>query len=154
MFTFYDIQHLIMLSQLKLLQPIIADGYKIFTSEYRLSYYSGPKQFQVKNLIEAGQVQLVDQPEDLASFIEEFTEPFSYAGKGVLMLMNLCKSTKSILIIEEDEQLIIDVAAYFGVATISIIEFYKQKIKDSRYHEFLINIHKSKQRSGSVEGSI
>ena len=139
MFIFYDIQHLVMLGQLKLLQPLIADGHKILTSEYRLSYYSGTKQYQIRTMIEAGLVQLIDQPEDLTSFIDEFSESFSYAGEGVLLLMHLCKTSKSTLVIEEDEQLIIDVAAYFGVSTISIIEFYKQKIKDKKYHEFLIS---------------
>ncbi|MFT3749062.1 MAG: hypothetical protein QM768_12125 [Agriterribacter sp.] len=131
-----------MLGQLKLLQPLIDDGYKIITSEYRLSYYSGPKQYQVRSMIEAGLIQLVDQPDDLAPFIEEFSESFSYAGEGVLLLMHLCKCSKCTLVIEEDEQMILDVAAYFGVTTISIIEFYKQKIKDTKYHEFLISAHK------------
>lgn len=131
-----------MLDQLKLLQPLIDDGYKIITSEYRLSYYSGPKQYQVRSLVDAGLVQLIDQSDDLTSFIEEFSDPFSYAGEGVLLLMHLCKSSKCALVIEEDEQMILDVAAYFGVITISIIEFYKQKIKDTKYHEFLINAHK------------
>lgn len=126
MFIFYDLQHLVTLSQLKLLQPIIEEGHKILTSEYRLSYYSSLKQLQVKSMIEAGLVQVVDHPENLASFIEEFSEAFSYAGEGVLLLMHLCKSSRSTLVIQEDEQLIVDVAAYFGVKTISIIEFYKQ----------------------------
>lgn len=139
MFIFYDIQHLIMMGQLKLVQPLVDDGHKILTSEYRLSYYSGTKQYQIRTMIEAGLVQLIDQPEDLTTFIDEFSEPFSYAGEGVLLLMHLCKSSKSTLVIEEDEQLIIDVAAYFGVCTISIIEFYKQKIKDTKYHDFLIS---------------
>lgn len=142
MFIFYDLQPLITLSQLKLLQPIISDGCKILTSEYRLSYYSAPKQLQVKALIKAGLVQLIDHPEDLASFIEEFSEAFCYAGEGVLLLMHLCKSNGSVLVIEEDEQLIIDVATYFGVKTIPIIEFYEQKIKDCRYREFIVNANK------------
>jgi len=140
-YIFYNIQHLIMLGQLKLLQSLIDDGYKIITSEYRLSYYSGPKQYQVRSMIENGLVQLIDQPDDLTLFIEEFSEPFSYAGEGVLLLMHLCKCSNCTLVIEEDEQMILDVATYFGVTTISILEFYKQKIKDPKYHGFLISAH-------------
>jgi hypothetical protein len=138
MFIFYDIHHLIILGQLKLIQPFVDDGNKIVTSEFRLSYYSGTKQYQVRTMIEAGLVQLIDHPEDLTDFIDEFAELFSYAGAGVLGLMHLCKTSKSILVIEDNEQLIIDVAAYFGVNTITVEEFYKQKIKDTKYHDFLI----------------
>ncbi|ULT41570.1 hypothetical protein KRR40_44365 [Niabella defluvii] len=127
---------------MKLLQPIIEDGCRIITSEFRLSYYSGTKQYQVRNMIEQGLVELVDQSDDLALFIEEFSEAFGYAGKGVLALMHLCRSMQCTLIIEDDEQLILDIAAYFGVSTISITDFYKQKIKDIKYYEFLINAQK------------
>jgi hypothetical protein len=61
-----------MLDQLTLLQPLIDDGYKIITSEYRLSYYSGSKQHQVRSMVDAGLVRLIDQPDDLTSFVEEF----------------------------------------------------------------------------------
>jgi hypothetical protein len=56
------------------------------------------------------------------------------------------------LVIEEQERQISDVATYFSIPMISLIEFYREKIKDAKYHEFLIGATKKiRDKSGSVK---
>jgi hypothetical protein len=138
LYVFYDIQQMMMLHQLQLLRQIVDDGNSIITSDLRLSYYSNQKQHQVKHLAEAGLVAMVEHDDDLANFMDRYRDTYSYAGEGVLFLMHLCRCQNCILIIDEAELLVTDIAAYFGVRTMPLKEFFNQRVKDPRYFEFIL----------------
>lgn len=138
MYVFYNIQHFIMLSKLQLLETIVCEGEVIVTSELRLSYYSGPKQLEVIRLIEKGHVKLHEHPSDLYGFIRQYSDYFPHAGDGILILIHLCLTSGCTMVIEDDQAMVLDIASFFSVPTISVKEFFKQKIRNQQYHDFLI----------------
>ena len=127
-----------MLSKLQLLETILRDGNQVIISELRLSYYSGPKQLEVKRLVEMGMLHMHDHPDNLFSFIEEYTDVFPCAGEGILILIHLCKTSDCTLVIEDDQEMVKDIARFFNIPILSTKEFYKQKIKNQQYLDFLI----------------
>lgn len=139
-YLFYDIQHLIMLERLKLLRAIADGGYRMIISEFRLAYYSGIMQRQLRSIIESGTMELLDQGEGAGEFLAEYADTFAHAGNGVLLLMHLCKTENAVLIVEGEESLIAELADFFSVPTMTLVEFYTQTIKDERYRSFLLNI--------------
>ncbi|WP_461791568.1 hypothetical protein [Pedobacter sp.] len=127
-----------MLSKLQLLEAIVVQEGPIVISELRLSYYSGPKQFEVRGLAQKGLVRFDDHPDDLYEFIQTYSGAFPHAGDGVLILVHLCLSSGCTLIIEEDQEMVVDMASFFNVPIMAVKDFYKQKIKNQQYHQFLI----------------
>lgn len=111
------------------------------TSELRLSYYSAPKQREVMRLLEKGQIKMHEHSDGLYSFIEQYSDAYPHAGEGVLILVHLCLSSRSTLIIEEDQCIVRDIATFFNIPTIQVKEFYQQNVKNQQYQDFLIGCY-------------
>ena len=142
MYVFYDIRELVMLARLQLINLIVEKGYSIWVSQLRLGDYSGITNQQVKTILEKGLINIEEQESDVFQFVQENLEQFNFAGKSLLALMHYCKTANKILIVDETENVVIQIAEYFEVQTCTLVDFYRETINDEKYLEFILELKK------------
>ncbi len=138
-YFFYDLDLMIMLGRLALLKQIVDDGYKIITSEFRLSYFSFNKVAPVISMVLSGMIDLVEDGDDVVDFIQSYSDKFSHLGDGGLLLIHLCLKNQCVMVIDDEHYLLKDVAAFFELQTMSPKDFCSKNIIDINYREFLLS---------------
>ncbi|MVT08337.1 hypothetical protein [Chitinophaga tropicalis] len=131
-----------MLDRWGLVKPIIDNGCRIIISEFRISYYSLEKQSLIKRMIGAGMVDLIDDGADALDFAEMHSSYMSHIGKGGLLVIHLCLTNSCVMVIEDEFEFYKEVAANFGVRSVSAADFFRQNVEDTDRREFLINVFK------------
>ncbi|WPV65915.1 hypothetical protein [Chitinophaga sp. LS1] len=133
---------MITLDRCGLVKPIIDNGCKIIISEFRISYYSLEKQTLINRMIGAGIVDLVDDGADALDFAETHSSYMSHIGKGGLLVIHMCVTNACVMVIESEFQFYREIAANFGVNSVSPADFFRQNIEDTQRREFLMNVFK------------
>lgn len=142
MFVFYDIEELILMDRLKLLKVMADNGHAFVVPEMRLLSYSYRKQLVISEIAKRGFIQIVDQNNSLADFIEEHESTFPYAGKSLLALIHYCQTESAIFVLDDKNSLPFLVAEAFAIPTFSLEEFYANTVQEEKYYQFIMELKK------------
>lgn len=140
MFSFYDINDLLLTFHMKSLKVASENGYEVVMSDIRLRSYSIPIQKKIESIRNQGLVKIIDQHESWMNFIEQHYSEYGYLGNNLLSLYHFCQSSNIILIVDESKRIVLQSAKTFGVATTTLEEFYKDTIREEKYLNFIMEL--------------
>lgn len=140
MYVFYDVQDLVLLEKLQLVKLITEKGFCIKVSQLRLNDYTGKMVRQIQALANKKMIEIIDQKIEVFEFVEEQDEVHISAGKSLLGLIHFCKSEGLILVVDEKETMVNELADLFSVSRSTLTDFYKETINDEKYINFMMEL--------------
>lgn len=136
MFIFYDIEYLCLLNDMKQLELVVDDGYKVFVPYLQLQNYSSDIKSKISNCENLGFLTMIDCDE-FQNFLNKNNLDNSPFGKGFLFLLHCCVANNLILVINNAKPVHVALCKKLNVSILSIEDFNKEVIKNKQYYDFL-----------------
>lgn len=142
MFVFYEMNDLILLNTCRILQNIEAP---ILVSANKLKNHVSHTIVRVKEIRDKGLITIKDQDDDCFDFVRSNSKRYPAAGNSLLALFHFCRQEHAILIVDEEELLVREMANAFDIKVNSLDEFNLATINNIEYFEFINEMKKEKK---------
>jgi len=141
MFTFYDINDLLLLHLARILPSI---DVPILVAEGKLKRHVAQVIMRVKDIQQKGLVNIISLDDPGFDFVLTNRKQYRAAGSSVLEMFYMCKTNHATIVVDQDETMIRDLANTFGINVCTLDEFNLATVNNQEYFQFINEMKKER----------
>jgi hypothetical protein len=143
MFTFYDLNDLLLLNNVQLLPRL---GVPILIPRGKLKRHEFATVKRIEGIADKGYVKIFELDDEGFAFVIENRRSYRSESHSFLEMLYMCKSTNSAIVAEEDEHTVRAAAHDFGLNVYTMDEFNTATINNKEYFDFINEIKLERRR--------
>lgn len=141
MFTFYDINDLLLLHLTRILPSI---DVPILVAEGKLKRHMSQVIMRVRDIQQKGLVKIISLDDPGFDFVLTHRKQYRAAGTSVLEMFYMCKTNHATIVLDQEESMIRSLASTFGVNVCTLDEFNLATVNNQEYFQFIIDMKKDR----------